>query len=138
MATGCGPTAKDRLAGKWSGAVQFDDAAVQRKLDDEGSNPIKEVIVKKALDALESGTITLDFKADGSYTSTSKLGPFSDDDFGTWEVISETSQGAAIRLTSHEGKVQETSIVFADQDVVTAPLTGQAAGLGEFRCIRVP
>jgi len=138
LLAGCGPTAKDRLVGRWSGGVQFDDAAVQRKLDEEGSNPIKEAIVKKALEAFESGTITLEFKADGSYTSTTQLGPFSDDDYGTWEVINEKPQQATVRLTSHEGNVQETAVVFADQDVVTAPLTGQAAGLGQFRCTRMP
>jgi hypothetical protein len=136
LACGCGPTAKDKLVGKWTGNVRFDDEAVQQRLEQDGNNPIKEAIVKKVMEALESGTLSLEFKADGSYTSTSRLGPFSDDDYGSWEVIDETAQRATIRMTSHSGKVQETSIVFADQAVISAPLTGQAAGLGEFRCTR--
>ncbi len=138
LASGCGPTAKDKLVGRWTGGVWFDDDAVQQRLEQDGNNPLKEAIVRKVMEALETGTISLEFKADGSYTSTSRLGPFSDDDYGNWEVIDETAQQATIRMTSHSGEVLETSAVFADQIVVSAPLKGHAAGLGEFRCTRVP
>lgn len=138
LVSGCGPTAKDKLVGQWTGSVQFDDDAVQQRLEQDGNNLIKEAIVKKILEALASGTIDLEFKADASYTSTSRLGPFSENDYGKWEIVDETAQRATIRMTNHAGKIQETSIVFADQHVVSAPLTGQAAGLGEFRCTRMP
>jgi hypothetical protein len=135
---GCGPTAKDKLVGKWAGSVRFDDAAVQRKLEEGGNNPIKEAIVRKILEALESGTVALEFKRDGSYTLTSRLGSLSENSYGTWEVVAETAQQATIRMTDQAGKVQETALVFADTDVVSVPLTGEAAGIGEFRCTRAP
>jgi hypothetical protein len=138
LVSGCGPTAKDKLVGKWTGGVRFDQAAVQRKLDEGGNNPIKEAIVRKILEALETGTIDLEFKKDGSYTSTSRLGPWSENNYGRWEVLEESAQRATIRMTDQAGRVLDTAIVFADTDVVSVPLTGEAAGVGEFRCTRLP
>ena len=138
LTSGCGPSAKDRLAGKWQGSVEFDDAAVDQRLAAEGSNPIKTAVVQKVLEGLESGTISMELKADDSYTSTSQLGPISKDDYGIWQVLSETEGGATVALTSHEGKTSNIDVVFSEEVIITAPLTGEADGLGVFRCTRVP
>ena len=96
--SGCGPSAKDRLAGKWQGSVEFDDAAVDQRLAAEGSNPIKTAVVQKVLEGLESGTISMELEGHDSYTSTSQLGPLSKDDYGIWQVLSETEGGATVAL----------------------------------------
>ena len=43
-----------------------------------------------------------------------------------------------VELTNHEGQVTNIEVVFSDEDVVTAPLTGNAHGIGAFRCTRLP
>ena len=136
LIVGCAPSAKDKLVGKWRGGVDFDDEAVQQKLDEAG-NPGASSIVKKMIEAFESGTMDIELKADDSYTSNTQLGPLSKADFGKWEVVNEQSTQATIRFTSHEGNVQEAAVLFSEKDVITAPFTGQGAGLGAFRCNRV-
>ena len=80
----------------------------------------------------------MELKADDSYTSTSQLGPLSKDDYGIWQVLSETEGGATVALTSHEGKTSNIDVVFSEEAIITAPLTGEANGLGVFRCTRMP
>lgn len=136
LSVGCAPSAKEKLVGKWRGGVEFDDEAVQQKLDEAG-NPVATAIVKKMIEAFESGTMDIQLKADDSYTSSTQLGPFSKADYGTWEIVNEQSTQATIRFASHEGNVQDATVLFSEKDVITAPFTGQGAGLGAFRCNRV-
>jgi hypothetical protein len=135
---GCAPSAKDKLVGNWHGGVEFDDAAVEQRIQEAGNNPVARALATKAVEAFESGSMSITLKDDGSYTSSAVLGPLSKDDFGTWEIVAEQPTEARVRFTSHGGDVQEATVLFSEQEVVTVPFQGQGAGLGHFRCTKAP
>jgi hypothetical protein len=135
---GCAPTAEDKLVGRWKGGLEIDDASVQQELASAGSNPIQKALVEKFIQAIESGTIDVELKADGSYTSTVRLGPLSKDAYGQWEVVRETGDQATIRMTDHNGQAQEPTVRFEEDGTLAIDAPDAAKGLAVFRCKRVP
>ena len=134
---GCEPSAKEKLVGHWRGSVEFDDEKVQKKLDKAGSNKFARALVEKVIEAIKSGTLELELKADNSFTSTIKLGRFSRDGYGNWEVLGENEMQAVVRLAQHGGKIEDWTLRFSGNDSFVTDIPGEGKDLAVFRCNRV-
>ena len=134
---GCAPSAKEKLVGHWKGIVEFDDEKVQQKLDEAGSNKFAKALVEKLIEAIKSGTVDMELKEDNSFTSTIKLGPFSKDGYGTWEVLGENETQAVVRFAHHGGKIEDKTLIFAGNDSFSTDIPGEGKDLAVFRCNRV-
>ncbi len=137
LCSGCQPSAKDKLVGHWQGTIEFDDAKVQQKLDESGNNPLKQTIAKAFINAVKKGTMDIELKADDSFTSSIKLGPLSKDTFGKWTVITDAGKRVTVQLTNHDGKIDQPTLIFSDNETFTVEAHGEAAEFAVFRCRRV-
>ena len=134
--SGCGTSSRDKLVGRWHGTLQFEEAAVERKLG-QANNPIAKAVLEKIINAAEAGTMDFELKPDGEFTLTMKLGPLSKDTYGRWEVVEEDGDGTTIRLTHPDGDVQQQTIKFLNPDSFVIDAPGKLKGLAVFKCTRV-
>ncbi|MDP6447307.1 MAG: hypothetical protein QGG36_10095 [Pirellulaceae bacterium] len=137
LCSGCGPSAKDRLIGRWQGTIEVDDTKVQQKLDEAGNNPIKQAIAKKFIEAIKQGTMDFELKADGSFTSSVRLGPLTKDTYGNWKVLTDAGDRITVQLTDHNGQTNQPTLAFADDGAFAVEAEGEASEFAVFRCRRV-
>lgn len=137
-ATGCGRSPKQRLVGKWQGAIEFDEQAVQKQREKVSKNVIAKAFLEKAIEGFESGTVNIELKADNSFTLTVEIGPFKRASFGKWEVVSAIGNLVVVRLIDQNHRVEQVSLKFVDNNTFTMDIIGKdAQDLAVFRCNRV-
>ena len=133
---GCQPSARERLAGQWEGRIVFDETRIQEKLN-QAQNPIQRALMQGFVESVRSGRVRFDLKRDGTFTAAMTMGPLSNNNAGTWSVVSESGNRVSLQLAGNDGQTKTASVDFAQEDVLTAELDGEAKGLGVFECGRV-
>lgn len=137
FASGCTPSAKDKLVGKWQGTIEVDDTKLQQKLGATGNNPIQKAIAAKMIEAVKQGSMEFELKADDSFTSSVNLGILSKDTYGTWKVIDDSGNQITVALTDQEGKVEQPTLTFSEDGSFEIVPEGEAGDVAVFRCRRV-
>lgn len=139
-AVGCGPTVKDRLAGKWSGKLELDSAAVERKAA-EAPDPVSAMVAKAAITALGSSlSFEMDLQPDGTFSSESRFNKLSEKSTGTWEVKAADDKQATIAVSEKSGTREY--VIHFDPDFMkgtggfSTPTWGESEGLGQMRFTR--
>lgn len=135
--SGCAPSAKDKLIGKWQGTIEVDDAKLQQKLGAASNNPIQKAITAKLIEAVKQGTMEFELKADDSFSSSVNLGLLSKDASGTWKVVNDNGNQITVTLTDQEGKVEQTTLTFSEDGSFEIVPDGEAGEVAIFRCRRV-
>jgi hypothetical protein len=125
------------LVGQWRGGVEIDEAAVQRKLDEAGANPLQRAFARSVSRGLQNSTIDLQLHEDGSFDAAIKLGALSSADHGKWSIASQQGARTTVEMMGKNGRQEHRLVTFEDNDTFTTELPGEAQGLGVFRCRRV-
>ena len=111
---GCGPSVKDKLAGKWQGKFTLDQAAVDKKKA-EATNPLEamagEVLLKQVAG---SATLDVELSADGTMTQNLSMGPLKQSVTGKWEVKSVDGQKVVLLLKESKGDKEMPLLLDAD------------------------
>lgn len=126
-----------RLLGTWSGVVEIDQKAVDRRLDQSKSNPLVRAFAQQTVEALRTGQLELQLRGDGSYTLSLKVGPLTNTSSGQWTVTEELGARVTIEFTPQQGAVEYRQLHFEGKDSFRTDLPKDLAGLGQFRCRRV-
>ncbi|HAY78383.1 MAG TPA: hypothetical protein DCY79_01105 [Planctomycetaceae bacterium] len=137
LISGCAPSAKDKLVGKWQGTVEVDNTKLQQKLGSAGSNPFKKALAAKMIEMVKQGTMEFDLKADDSFSSSLSMGLLSQDTHGTWKVVQDNGNQITLELTDHKNKIQQSTLTFADDGSFEIVPEGEAGEVAIFRCRRV-
>jgi hypothetical protein len=137
--TGCGPTVADRLAGKWVGAFELDQAAIDTKKKEAG-NPIAAMVVEQLLkSAATDAKMDMELKPDGVVTTTVTGQQPST---GKWELKSSTANQATIavveKATARDYVLSLDPNFMSGQGGFSTPLWGPLEGLGKVRFQRAP
>jgi hypothetical protein len=135
---GCGPSAADRLVGRWEGSLQVDQDEVNRQ-QASAQSPLEKGLQNFALTGLKSMKMTLEFQADGQMAMSISLGPLNESRGGTWEVVRQQSDQVTIKSVDEKGIEQESVLTFQDPDTfLMQPPDGDGARkLGVLRFQRV-
>jgi len=128
--------AESRLAGGWSGQIEIDAQAVERKLNEAKANPLQRALTQQLVAALSAGRMEIEFQPDGSYRIHTQLGSLSSNSGGQWVIAEESSRRVVVELTPQSGPVELRQITFVDENTFTTDLPSKAAGFGCFRCVR--
>ena len=126
----------DLLVGSWTGRVRLNDQAVKKRTDRDAKNPLQKLVVQQLIQAIRNGTLEATFSADGTFTSSISLGPFSSNQGGKWELNGRTGTVASLRLTQNNGQQDSHQIEVIDENSFTISLPGESKGLGVFLCNR--
>ncbi len=133
LPVGCAKTAEAKLVGKWQGSPVLDDAAIQQKLGEAGQGPVMKKVVETSIEAAKSLTMDLQFNADGTMSSSGRVGQSS----GTWEVLNEEGPHATLKTIESAGNEKQIEITFETDDTFSMPLPGPLADIGTVRFQRV-
>ena len=133
---GCGPAAKDQLVGRWQGTIELSDEKMQEKLN-ESTNPLQQLAAQALINGLKKGSMDVEFKSDGTFSQSMKLGPFSKDADGTWRVSRKSGRKVIIEFSDSDGNKSESTLIFAGNDTFIIDVDGEASEYVKFRCRRV-
>jgi len=126
--TGCGPSAKKRLTGKWEGKLVVDESQ---------QNTFAKFLIDKAN---QFGSLTFELNADGTMKSRLTIGASTKEVTGQWRVIKAegdvvTAEITDVNLNTKTKVVREATITFEDDDHFITTLPNSNAKL---RFTRVP
>ncbi len=100
---GCGPSVKDKLAGKWQGKLTLDQAAVDKKKA-EASNPIEAMAAEMLFKSLaENASLVVELNADGTMTQNLSAGLIKQSSSGKWELKSVDGNNVVLLLKESKG-----------------------------------
>lgn len=117
---GCGPSVKDKLAGKWQGKFALDQAKVKAKMG-APKNPFEAMGGKLLLDQLKNleatASLNVELGADGLLATNLDTGLVKQSTSGRWEVKSVEGKNVVLLLKESQGE-REFPIVL-DDDFLT-------------------
>ena len=138
ITAGCGPSAADRLVGRWKGSVQIDQAEADRQLEAKTS-PLEKGMGRFLLSGLKSMKMTMEFQSDGQMTMSLAAGPLNRESRATWKVVHGDAEKVTISSVDEKGNEQQFALVFEGPDtfVMESLQDSEMARLGKFRFVRV-
>ena len=116
---------EQRLPGTWEGKMVVDEESSKGKLS------------PAALQALSQQTMTIEFRPDGSLTTTTVIQgkPHSFEE--TWEHLGTKGDEITVKMISKDGKQKDHAFLFDGEESFLMPVKTEVANLGAMRFTKV-
>lgn len=121
-------SAEERLSGVWQGTMVVDEDSVREKVSAEKADALVE--------ALRQQKMTIEFRADGSLTTTTMIEGKERSSDESWQHLKGEGDELTVKMISKDGKQTDHAFLFDSDDSFLMPVQTEVANLGAMRFTR--